>query len=129
MSDSTSLPERYLAIIDQIVETTLKGQIRSKDQVYQMLVRGVSPGTGEIFERCLQDRLSATENQIKAEKDELKQARANRTLRALKTVEGEYSRWQKENRVSSAIASAARPISPRVSSRIRSSSCPTTPTT
>ncbi|WP_017716541.1 tetratricopeptide repeat protein [Kamptonema formosum] len=110
MTDSTSLPERYLAIIDQIVETTLKGQIRSKDQVYQMLARGVSPGTGEIFERCLQDRLSATENQLKAEKDELKQARANRTLRALKTVEGEYARWQKENRVSSAIASAAQQI-------------------
>jgi tetratricopeptide (TPR) repeat protein len=110
MSDSTSLPDRYLAIIDQIVETTLKGKIRSKEQVYQMLAGGISPGTGEIFERCLQDRLSASEHQLKAEKDELKQAKANRTLRALKTVEGEYSRWQKENRVSSALASAVQQI-------------------
>jgi tetratricopeptide (TPR) repeat protein len=110
MSDSTSLPDRYLAIIDQIVETTLKGKIRSKEQVYQMLAGGISPGTSEIFERCLQDRLSASEQQLKAEKDELKQAKANRTLRALKTVEGEYSRWQKENRVSSAIASAVQQI-------------------
>ena len=66
MSESPSEPtptqtlrDRYLALIDQIVQTTLKGQIRSKEQVYQMLVQQVSPGTGEIFERCLDEQESA----------------------------------------------------------------------
>lgn len=110
MPDSTSLRDRYLGLIDKIVEITLKGQIRSKEQVYQMLVQDIGTGTGEVFERCFGERLDATENQLRNEKDELKQAKANRTLRALKTIQGEWERWQKENRVSSAIASALQQI-------------------
>jgi hypothetical protein len=33
MSDSLSLRDRYFALIDEIVQTTLKGKIRSKQQV------------------------------------------------------------------------------------------------
>ncbi|MEZ2236477.1 hypothetical protein [Microcoleus sp.] len=110
MPESTSLRDRYLALIDKIVEITLKGQIRSKEQVYQMLVQDIGTGTGEIFERCFGERLDATENLLKNEKDEIKQAKANRTLRALKTIQGEWERWQKDNRVSSAIASAIQQI-------------------
>lgn len=110
MPESTSLRDRYLGLIDKIVEITLKGQIRSKEQVYQMLVQDIGTGTGEIFERCFGERLDATENQLKNEKDEIKQAKANRTLRALKTIQGEWERWQKDNRVSSAIASAIQKI-------------------
>lgn len=110
MPESTSLRDRYLGLIDKIVEITLKGQIRSKEQVYQMLVQDIGTGTGEIFERCFGERLDATENQLKNEKDEIKQAKANRTLRDLKTIQGEWERWQKDNRVSSAIASAIQKI-------------------
>jgi tetratricopeptide (TPR) repeat protein len=110
MPDSTSLRDRYLALIDKIVEITLKGQIRSKEQVYQMLVQDISTGTGEIFERCFGERLDATENQIRNEKDEIKQAKANRTLRALKTIQGEWERWQKDNRIDRAIASSIQQI-------------------
>lgn len=110
MPDSTSLRDRYLGLIDKIVEITLKGQIRSKEQVYQMLVQDIGTGTGEIFERCFGERLDATENQLRNEKDEIKQAKANRTLRALKTIQGEWERWQKDNRVSSTIASALQQI-------------------
>ncbi|MEZ2320277.1 MAG: hypothetical protein ACBR15_14885 [Microcoleus sp.] len=110
MPESTSLRDRYLALIDKIVEITLKGQIRSKEQVYQMLVQDIGTGTGEIFERCFGERLDATENLLKNQKDEIKQAKANRTLRALKTIQGEWERWQKDNRVSSAIASAIQQI-------------------
>ncbi|MEK0182129.1 tetratricopeptide repeat protein [Microcoleus anatoxicus] len=110
MPESTSLRDRYLALIDKIVEITLKGQIRSKEQVYQMLVQDIGTGTGEIFERCFGERLDATENLLRNEKDEIKQAKANRTLRALKTIQGEWERWQKDNRVSSAIASAIQQI-------------------
>lgn len=100
MSDSTpetSLTDRYLDLIEQIVQTTLKGQIRSKEQVYQMLVDGISSGTGEIFERCLDDRLKSTQEQIAAQTDELKQAKASRVLRALQTIQGEWQRWQTKN--------------------------------
>ena len=107
---SDSLSERYLAFIEQIVEITLKGQIRSKEQVYQMLVEGIEAGTGEIFERSLDEQLNTTQSVVKTEKDELKQAKANRRLRAIKTIQTEWERWQKENRVSGAIASAIQQI-------------------
>ena len=61
MSD-LPLSERYLALIDEIVQTTLKGKIRSQQQVYQMLLQGVNPGTGEILELVLSDRISATQH-------------------------------------------------------------------
>jgi len=110
MPESTSLRDRYLALIDKIVEITLKGQIRSKEQVYQMLVQDISTGTGEIFERCFGERLDATENLLRNEKDEIKQAKANRSLRALKTIQGEWERWQKDNRVDREIASSIQQI-------------------
>ena len=110
MPESTSLRDRYLALIDKIVEITLKGQIRSKEQVYQMLVQDISTGTGEIFERCFGERLDAADNQLRNEKDEIKQAKANRTLRALKTIQGEWERWQKDNRVDREIASSIQQI-------------------
>lgn len=106
MSDSISWNDRYLSLIDSIVETTLKGQIRSKEQVYQMLVEQIETGTGEIFERCLADRLATNQQQADTETDELKQAKATRRLRALKTIRGEWERWQKENRVQKAIATS-----------------------
>ncbi len=110
MSDSISMRDRYFTQIDQIVEITLKGQIRSKEQVYQMLVQNISMGTGEIFESCLAERLQHTQTQIDTQKDELKQAKSTRILRALKTIEGEYSRWQKDHKISDAIAIATQEI-------------------
>lgn len=109
MPDSTSQRDRYLSLLDRIIDITLKGQIRSKEQVYQILVQDISPGTGEIFERCLAERLSSTEQQLKDE-DEMKQAKATRIHRALKTVQSEWERWEKENRTSNAIASAVQQI-------------------
>ncbi|CBN58854.1 MULTISPECIES: tetratricopeptide repeat protein [Kamptonema] len=110
MSDLPSLRDRNLALIDRIVDITLKGQIRSKEQVYQILIQEISPGSGEIFERCLAERLGTIENQLKTDKDEFKQAKATRSLRALKTIQGEWERWQKENRVDRAIASSVQQI-------------------
>ncbi|NEP41272.1 MAG: hypothetical protein F6K35_19405, partial [Okeania sp. SIO2H7] len=75
MTESISWQERYLNLIDHILEITLKGQIRSKEQVYQMLVKEISSGTGEIFERCFDERLQTVQNQVDTEADELKQAK------------------------------------------------------
>ena len=110
MSDSLSLRDRYLSLIDEIVQMTLKGKIRAKQQVYQMLVQGVSLGTGEIFERCLSDRIGAAQSEIDHPTDELKQAKASRSLRAMQTIQAEWERFQAENRVSAVILAATNAI-------------------
>lgn len=110
MSESISLPDRYLQLIDKIVDTTLKGKIRSQEQVYQMLLREVESGTGEIFERALSQRQSAIQSQIDRETDELKQAKANRKYRALQTIAQQWERWEKENKVAVAISQAVNQI-------------------
>ncbi|WP_448560621.1 tetratricopeptide repeat protein [Trichothermofontia sp.] len=108
--EATPLPDRYRALITQIVTMTLKGQIRSKEQVYQMLSEGVAIGTGELFERCLEAKVSQTQQLAETETDELKQAKATRQLRALKTIQGEWERWQTQNRVKAALVSATESI-------------------
>ncbi len=105
MSDD-ALSDRYATLIEQIVQLTLKGNIRSKEQVYQMLVREIEPDSGEVFEACLQNRVTATQAQANDKTNELKQAKAVRGLRALQTIESEWKRWQTENQARSAISSA-----------------------
>ena len=110
MTDAMPLRDRYIELIDDIVQNTLKGKIRSKEQVYQMLLQGVSTGTGEIFERCLEERLSSTQEQADNPVSEIKQAKATRSLRALKTISSEWERAQEQNRVSEAITTAIQAI-------------------
>lgn len=105
-----TLRDRYLGLIDEIVQTTLKGKISSQRQVYQMLLQGVTPGTGEIFEVALGDRITATQHQVDTQTDELKQAKATRSLRALRTIRGEWERWQEQNKATVAIAAAIKEI-------------------
>ncbi|HIK09056.1 MAG TPA: tetratricopeptide repeat protein [Oscillatoriaceae cyanobacterium M33_DOE_052] len=104
MSESISTSESYFALIDEIADNTLKGKIKAKEQVYRLLVRSVSAGTGEIFERCLQQRLGETQLRVNEASDELKQAKAQRVLRALQMVVGEWERLVKENQGKETIA-------------------------
>ncbi len=108
MSD-TPLGSRYSSLIERIVQTTLKGQISSKEQVYQLLRQEIEPGTGELFERSLSQQMSAMEEQ-NSQTDELKQAKAMRSLRALKTIQGEWERVQKDLAVSSTLNAALEKI-------------------
>ncbi|MBM0741575.1 tetratricopeptide repeat protein [Phormidium sp. CLA17] len=101
--------DRYLDLIDRIIAATLKGEIRSKDQVYEMLQAEVSPGTGELFERCLQERVEEVQAHLKST-DELLQAKATRKQRALKTIQGEWERWQKNNQSSSSLTKVVQAI-------------------
>ncbi|XGV96417.1 MAG: tetratricopeptide repeat protein [Leptolyngbya sp. BL-A-14] len=110
MSETLPPSDRYLQLLDQIVQMTLKGNIRSKEQVYQLLVEGVSPGTGELFERCLQAQVDSVQTQLATETDELKQAKATRRQRALQTIQGEWERWQQQNQTSQAIAGVIQTI-------------------
>jgi len=110
VTESLPLRDRYLALIDEIVETTLKGKISSVDMVYQMLLKGITSGTGEVFELALSDRLNAIQSQVDSEKDELKKAKATRSLRAIKTIQSQWERWQEQNKTTEAIASAVKEI-------------------
>ncbi len=94
---SNSLSERYHSLIDKIVDMTLQGKIRSKEQVYRLLMQGVETGTGEIFERCLEDSIRATESQLD------KKLKASRILRALQTIQQQWQRWQQDNQTSETI--------------------------
>ncbi|WP_016949972.1 tetratricopeptide repeat protein [Anabaena sp. PCC 7108] len=110
MSDSLPLRDHYLALIDKIVETTLQGKISSVEQVYQILLKGITNGTGEVFELALSDRLNTIQAQIDNEKDELKTAKATRSLRAIKTIQTQWQRWQEQNKATEVIVSAVREI-------------------
>ncbi|MEA5577097.1 tetratricopeptide repeat protein [Anabaena sp. UHCC 0451] len=110
MSESLPLQDKYLALIDEIVETTLKGKISSVEQVYQMLLKGITSGTGEVFELALSDRLTTLQTQVESEKDELKKAKDTRSLRAIKTIQTQWQRWQEQNKTIEAIALAVREI-------------------
>jgi tetratricopeptide (TPR) repeat protein len=110
VSDSLPLREKYLSLIDEIVQSTLKGKISSQEQVYQMLLKGTSADTGEIFELALSDRLESTQRQVDTEKDELKHAKATRTLRAIKTIQTQWQRAQQQNKATEAITSAIKEI-------------------
>ena len=101
---SQSLSDRYFALIDQIVELTLKGKISSFERVYKMLVEEVETGTGEVLERCLNQRIEATEAQLDTK------LKAARVLRALQTIEKQWLRWQEENQVNADISEIAREI-------------------
>ena len=103
--------DRYLELIDRIVAATLKGEIRSKEQVYQMLQADISIGSGEIFERCLQAQFDQIQTQLTSETDEFKQAKATRKQRALKTIQGEWQRWQKQNQANSTLLTVVQALS------------------
>jgi tetratricopeptide (TPR) repeat protein len=101
---SESLSDRYFALIDQIVELTLQGKISSVERVYGILVEQVETGTGEIFERCLSQRLTTAEAQLDTK------LKAARILRALQTIEKQWLRWQEENLVAAEISETAQMI-------------------
>jgi tetratricopeptide (TPR) repeat protein len=110
MTDLMAWRDRYFDLIDQIVQLTLKGNIRSKEQVYELLVQNIGPGTGEMFERCLSDRSTTLQQQATDSSQEIKQAKATRSLRALQTIQGEWQRWQTVNQSQSTLAAVLQQI-------------------
>jgi tetratricopeptide (TPR) repeat protein len=104
------LRDRYLTLLTQLVEKILKGQLSSKEQIYRELAQELEPNSGEILEDCLKETLATTQQAVDSPVDELKQAKATRQLRALKTVQGEWERYQKDQGASTAIAAAAQGI-------------------
>jgi tetratricopeptide (TPR) repeat protein len=101
MESGGSLADRYLALIDDIVQQTLKGNVRSKEQVRSHLDSSIERGTGEIFERSLQTRLSEIESQLESS------LKAPRILRALQTIQGEWQKGMADRQAMSAVNAAA----------------------
>jgi tetratricopeptide (TPR) repeat protein len=101
MSESNSLNTRYFELIDRLVEDTLNGKIASRAIVYKRLVKEIDRGTGEIFDRCLSDRLATTQGELETK------LKATRILRALQTIEQEWQKLQQENQDTDAIADAS----------------------
>ncbi|WP_035986386.1 tetratricopeptide repeat protein [Leptolyngbya sp. KIOST-1] len=104
------MAQPYQTLIDDIVAATLKGKIQSKQQVYRMLQAGVEPGSGELFERTLAATLAALEPDLAPGDDEFKHAKAVRKHRALRTIQGEWQRWQADNQATAVTTGVAAEI-------------------
>lgn len=102
--------DRYITFIENIITSVLKGKIASKELIYRQLVEQLQPGTGEIFERCLMEKITALESQVKTESDELKQAKATRQLRAIKMLQQAWEQWQKKHQAQNQCSVAVQKI-------------------
>jgi tetratricopeptide (TPR) repeat protein len=106
----TDASQPYHTLLDEIVAATLKGTIRSEAQVYQWLERDIDPDEQAQFEAVLGDRLESTKQHADDTSDELKQAKAIRSLRALKRLHTEWQRLQTDRQALGAIAAATQAI-------------------
>ena len=104
MTDST-LQARYQATIEDLLVQTLQGKIRSPFQIYDRLVQEFETGSEELFDQCLSE-CDASIKINAASEDEMKQAKAIRRGRALKTIQSEWKRYQGDQSRKSAIATA-----------------------
>jgi tetratricopeptide (TPR) repeat protein len=102
--------DRYITFIEDILTSILKGKIASKELIYKRLTDELKPGTGEIFERCLMEKITVLESQVESESDELKQAKATRLLRAVKMVQQSWEQWQKKHQAQNKCSGAVRQI-------------------
>jgi tetratricopeptide (TPR) repeat protein len=99
------LSDRYNNFIQDLLNQTLKGEIRSKEQVYGYLCDQLQPGTGEVFERCLGEQISQVEAATQS-RDERQQSKALRQQRALKTLTEVWLEWLKKNQAATTISAA-----------------------
>jgi tetratricopeptide (TPR) repeat protein len=100
---TTDLRDRYNTFIETIIQITLQGKVRSKEQLYNRLRDELEPGTSEVFDAALTDRLAALEAQINAK--DLQTAKATRALRAVRTLEAEWHRYQQDNQAQDVLSS------------------------
>jgi tetratricopeptide (TPR) repeat protein len=100
-----ALQARYGKTIDDLITETLKGKIRGAFQIYDRIVQEFETGSDEIFEQSMTDRQQVIATNLESD-DDLKQAKAIRQQRALKTIRSEWQRYQSEQQRKDTIASA-----------------------
>ncbi|ESA38221.1 tetratricopeptide domain protein [Leptolyngbya sp. Heron Island J] len=103
LNSGDSIVAQCTELIEGLIQATLKGKISSKAQVYRQLEDGLPVGSGEIFERCLAERMQA------AEQDQ--SSKGPRTVRALKVVQGEWVNLQKTRQRQQKVSAATAQIS------------------
>lgn len=62
------------------------------------------------MELALSDRLNSIQQQVDNEKDELKKAKASRSLRAIKTIQAQWQRVEEQNKATETTATAVKEI-------------------
>lgn len=103
-SQVNSSSQFYSELIEQIIEKYNQNKIRSKDQVYKLLVQGVKRETSEIFELCLSQEKEVIKNRLETERKKLK---LTKTLNFLETIEEQWQRWLQDNQTQKKISSNA----------------------
>ncbi len=101
----TTLQARYEKTIDELITATLKGKISGTFQIYDRIVQEFETGSDEIFDRSIDDRSQIIAMNLESD-DDLKQAKAIRQQRALKTIQSEWKRYQGAQQRKDTIASA-----------------------
>jgi LPXTG-motif cell wall-anchored protein len=91
--------DRYLVFVEQVITDINNGKLLSKEHVYNVLSDRLEPGTGEIFERVLEEQANVLQANFSAQTDEVKQAKANHKIRALKNLKDAWEQWQKNYQV------------------------------
>lgn len=99
MSESLSNPpkstrDRYIIFVDRIITNIENGKLLSKEHVYRILSESLESGTGEIFERALEEHANELKANFEAQTSEVKQAKANQKLRAMKILKDAWEQWQ-----------------------------------
>jgi tetratricopeptide (TPR) repeat protein len=104
-ANSLSLRDRYQATIDDIVERILAGkQIISKEYIYQTLADSIVPGTSEIVEGCINDRIQVCQQEIDRQSNKVKQAKIGHRVNALENIKTVLGKWQLDRQSSIAVA-------------------------
>jgi tetratricopeptide (TPR) repeat protein len=98
MSDPSSKPlstrDRYNIFVDRLIINIENGKLLSKEHVYRILGESLETGTGEIFERALEEHSQLLQANLAAQTDEVKRAKANQKLRAMKILNDAWEQWQ-----------------------------------
>ena len=84
------------SLIEQIVTDTLQGKIPYEGKIYQILTDKLKAGSGEIFERALEDEIIQVQSRLDNAADELKKAKASRQQKALNMIKKVWQQWEKD---------------------------------
>jgi tetratricopeptide (TPR) repeat protein len=111
MEPASSLRDRYTATIEDLLSRILGGkQIIGKQYIRRILLEQLVPGSSEVLEGCIQDRMTDVEQQLVVEVSEFKRAKLGHRQLALQTISEVLVDWQKERHTSSIVASLAQDL-------------------
>ncbi|MGK7884691.1 MAG: tetratricopeptide repeat protein [Crocosphaera sp.] len=109
-----SIYSKYDRDIDQLVKDILTSKkLISEGFIYKKVVKIIDPSTSEILETCLvqkitskqyeKDKITETYTALSYNNPELKKAKLDREIRALKSIEKQFQKWKKDNHSSKLI--------------------------